>query len=97
MQKLTADPNRRQNGANSGARITRTTSGMGNEEELGKTYPTQETVSDTNRQAKTGEANQIREETVMQGAETFNPHRFFKTSEEVMREAYENIRKYQKN
>ena len=66
MQKLTADPNRRQNGANSGARITRTTSGMGNEEELGKTYPTQETVSDTNRQAKTGEANQTREETVMQ-------------------------------
>ena len=51
MQKLTADPNRRQNGANSGARTMRTTSGMGNEEGLGKTYPTQETVSDTNRQA----------------------------------------------
>lgn len=66
MQKLTADPNRRQNGANSGARITRTTSGMGNEEELGKTYPTQETVSDTNRRAKIGEANQTREETGMQ-------------------------------
>lgn len=48
MQKLTADPNRRRNGANSGARTMRTISGMGNEEELGRTYPTQETVSDTN-------------------------------------------------
>ena len=95
MQKLTADPNKRRNGANSGARTMRTTSGMGNEEGLGKTYHTQKTVSDTNRQAKTGEANQTREETVMREAETFNPHRFFKTSEEVMREAYENIRKYQ--